>query len=54
VLYIEVADLVSAKGRVAGVPTIFGERTTFYGAREIGVFDPAGNVIVLSEPATKG
>jgi hypothetical protein len=31
------------------LPLVFDERTTFYGAREICVRDPAGNVVVFAQ-----
>jgi len=47
-LFIEVEDLVPIRAALAGVPQLFAERTTPYGAREIGVRDPAGNVVVFA------
>lgn len=48
-LYIEVADLKPVMDAMKGVPIVVPLRTTFYGAREIGVKDPAGHVIVFAE-----
>jgi uncharacterized glyoxalase superfamily protein PhnB len=47
-LYLEVADLAPVRQAVQGLAPLFAERTTFYGAREIGVRDPAGNAVILS------
>lgn len=44
-LYIEVADLAPIVRAAQGLEIVVPERTTFYGAREIGVRDPASNVI---------
>jgi hypothetical protein len=43
VLYIEVPDLAPIRRALEGWPLVVPERTTFYGAREIIVADPAGN-----------
>jgi hypothetical protein len=47
-LFLEVEDLAPIRKAVAGVPTTFAERSTFYGAREIGVRDPAGNAVTFA------
>jgi catechol 2,3-dioxygenase-like lactoylglutathione lyase family enzyme len=50
-LYIEVGtleDLAPIRKAVAGAPVTFAERTTFYGATEIGVRDPAGNAVTFA------
>jgi uncharacterized glyoxalase superfamily protein PhnB len=52
-LYIEVEDLAPIRQATKGMKTLFDERTTFYGAREIGVRDPEGNAVLLAEPAGK-
>src|SRR5205807_1849587 len=44
-LYLEVDDLQPIKAAVSGMDVYLPERTTFYGAREIGVKDPAGHFI---------
>jgi catechol 2,3-dioxygenase-like lactoylglutathione lyase family enzyme len=51
-LYIEVAKLASIRKALAGWPEVVPERTTFYGAREIIVRDPAGNVVVFASRET--
>jgi uncharacterized glyoxalase superfamily protein PhnB len=48
VLYCEVADLAPIRKALEGWPRVAPERTTFYGAREIIVRDPAGNVVFFS------
>jgi catechol 2,3-dioxygenase-like lactoylglutathione lyase family enzyme len=47
-LYIEVEKLAPFRKALNGWPRIVPERTTFYGAREVIVRDPAGNVLVFS------
>lgn len=46
-LYIEVDDFADTLRRLDGYPLAMEERTTFYGMREVGVFDPAGNVVLF-------
>lgn len=50
-LFIEVADLEDVKRRLAsaGGQETFPERTTFYGAREVGVRAPCGTHVVFAE-----
>jgi uncharacterized glyoxalase superfamily protein PhnB len=48
-LFIEVADLAPLRTATRGLPTLFEERTTPYGAREIGVRDPEGNAILFAQ-----
>jgi catechol 2,3-dioxygenase-like lactoylglutathione lyase family enzyme len=48
VLYFEVADLQPIKQALRGWPTLIDERTTFYGARETVVRDPAGHVVFFA------
>jgi len=52
-LYIEVEDLAPIRQATKGMKTLFEERTTFYGAREIGVRDPEGNAVLFAEVAGK-
>lgn len=47
-LYIEVDQLAPIREALAGWPRVIPERTTFYGAREIIVRDPAGNVVAFA------
>lgn len=47
-LYVRVGDLGPIRAALDGWPTVVPERTTFYGAREIIVIDPAGNVVAFA------
>lgn len=47
-LYIEVASLAPIRKALEGWPLVTPERTTFYGARELIVRDPAHNVVSFS------
>jgi catechol 2,3-dioxygenase-like lactoylglutathione lyase family enzyme len=49
VVYCEVPALAPLRKALEGYPEVVPERTTFYGAREIIVRDPAGNVVFLAE-----
>ncbi len=51
-LYLEVADLETVKRAITGMPRTVEERVTFYGAREIGVVDPAGNPVIFAQQGT--
>jgi len=48
-LYIEVDDLRPIREALSGIPYVVPERHTFYGADEIIVRDPAGNVVFFSQ-----
>jgi uncharacterized glyoxalase superfamily protein PhnB len=48
-LYIEVENLDAIKSAVKGAEVYLPERTTFYGAKEIGVKDPAGHFITFAQ-----
>ena len=48
-LYVEVADLATIQHAIRGAKVYLPERTTFYGAREIGVNDPAGHFITFAQ-----
>jgi uncharacterized glyoxalase superfamily protein PhnB len=50
-LYLEVESLDQAMRCASGAKQAFPERTTFYGAREAGYFDPAGNLVIFSQQA---
>lgn len=55
-LYVEVDNLDELIAAMKGVNVVLPVRTTFYGAREIGVKDPAGHMIVFAQmgvPAQK-
>ncbi len=47
-LFLEVDDFADTVRRLNDYPIAMPERTTFYGMREIGVFDPNGNVIIFA------
>jgi hypothetical protein len=47
-LFIEVDDFAETLKRLEGYPIAMPERTTFYGMREIGVFEPGGNIVVFA------
>lgn len=47
-LYVRVPDLDAIRTALEGWPQVVPERTTFYGAREIIVRDPAGNAVFFS------
>src|SRR5262249_35749010 len=42
-LYVDVDDLSQAQAATAGAEIAMAERSTFYGAKEFGVKDPAGH-----------
>ena len=48
-LYVEVVDLATIQRAIQGAKVFLPERTTFYGAREIGVNDPAGHFITFAQ-----
>ncbi len=48
-LYIEVDKLDEVISALKGVSVVVPLRTTFYGAKEIGVKDPAGHVVLFAE-----
>jgi uncharacterized glyoxalase superfamily protein PhnB len=48
VLYLEVDSLEPIRKALSGWPLVVPERTTFYGARELIVRDPAGHVVFFS------
>lgn len=51
VLYLEVDDLDACEKAMKGVPLVQERRKTFYGATEIAVREPGGNVIMFSHHA---
>jgi catechol 2,3-dioxygenase-like lactoylglutathione lyase family enzyme len=51
-LSIEVDQLAPIRKALQGWPLVVPERTTFYGAREIIVRDPAGNVVCFASRET--
>jgi uncharacterized glyoxalase superfamily protein PhnB len=48
-LYVEVEDLDETIGNLKGIEVVMPERTTFYGAREIVVKDPAGHFVTFAQ-----
>src|ERR1700684_2289166 len=48
-LYVEVDDLDAVIAALKGVPVAMPVRTTFYGAKEIGVKDPAGHFVTFAQ-----
>jgi uncharacterized glyoxalase superfamily protein PhnB len=51
VLYIHVDDLAPIKKALRDVDRVVADRRTFYGADEVLVRDPAGNVVMFSQRA---
>ncbi len=50
-LYIGVSDIAAAEKAVKGLEIVVPRRKTFYGAEEIGVREPGGNAVILSQPS---
>lgn len=48
-LYLEVENLDAIKSAIQGSDIYMPERTAFYGAREIGVRDPAGHFVTFAQ-----
>ncbi len=48
-LYVEVGNLEEIIATMKGAEVIMPVRTTFYGAREIGIKDPAGHIITFAQ-----
>ena len=48
-LYIEVDNLDETMAAIKGATVVRPVRTTFYGAKEIGVTDPSGHVITFGQ-----
>jgi uncharacterized glyoxalase superfamily protein PhnB len=48
-IYVEVESLDELIGAVRGAEVVIPVRTTFYGAKEIGVKDPAGHLITFAQ-----
>jgi uncharacterized glyoxalase superfamily protein PhnB len=48
-LYIEVDSLDDVIMATKGATVVVPERNTFYGAREIGLKDPAGHVLTFAQ-----
>ena len=52
-LYVEVESLEKTIAAVSGAEVVIPARTTFYGAKEIGVKDPAGHLLTFAEFGSK-
>ena len=50
-LYLEVENLDPVLAAMKGAEVVKAEHTTFYGAREISVKDPAGHIITFAQQA---
>ncbi len=50
-LFIEVDDFDDVLKRLKGYPVALAERTTFYGMREIGVYEPSGHTVIFAARA---
>lgn len=48
-LFVEVASIAEVEKALAGERLVMPFRTTFYGAKELGYSDRAGNVVVFAE-----
>lgn len=48
-LYVEVENLDETIGAINGLEVVIPVRNTFYGAREIGVKDPAGHFVTFAQ-----
>jgi uncharacterized glyoxalase superfamily protein PhnB len=44
-----VDDLAQTLAATAGAEVVMAERTTFYGAKEFGVKDPAGHFLTFAQ-----
>ena len=53
-LYIEVENLDALKPALQSADVYMPERITFYGAREIGVRDPAGHFLTFAQMSAAG
>jgi hypothetical protein len=47
-LFIEVDDFEDILRRLESYPVAMSDRTTFYGMREIGAFEPGGHIVVFA------
>lgn len=48
-MFFETSDLDGIEKRLKDVAKVFPRRTTFYGAMEIAVRDPAGNIVTFAQ-----
>ncbi len=54
VLYFKLDDLAALEPRLEGLDVVVPKRTTFYGATEIMVRDPDGNLVCLTQDGEAG
>ena len=47
-LFVEVKDFEDVLKRLMGYPIALPDRTTFYGMREIGVYEPSGHTVIFA------
>jgi len=47
-LFVEVDDLEDVKKRLEGYPIAMPERETFYGMKEVGIFEPGGHTVIFA------
>jgi len=50
-LYVEVSNIDETISALKGAPVVMPLRTTFYGAKEIGVKDPGNHIITFAQVA---
>ena len=48
-MFFEVTDINEIENRLGDLPRLYERRTTFYGATEVGVRDPAGNPVTFAQ-----
>ena len=48
-LFIEVEDIDAVETALKGANIVVPRRKTFYGSTEVGVMDPAGNVVLFAQ-----
>ncbi|HKK08651.1 MAG TPA: VOC family protein [Gemmatimonadota bacterium] len=53
-LFVEVDDIDAVEAALEGVETVVPRRTTFYGATEVSVLEPGGNVVTFAEFGREG
>lgn len=53
-LYVEVEDLEQVIVAVEGAEVVMPVRTTFYGAKEVGVKEPAGHIVIFAQLGVTG
>lgn len=51
-LYLEVDDLDAVVAKLAGAPLLVPRRTSSYGADELAVREPGGNVVMFAQQAS--